>query len=134
MQTRYPALADDERITLSSPHWSIRAAKAGPGRHAIALYHRDEFVDVLVQTPIYQGMIRDAWHGTGPDGEPWTMAWGRLPAGAGTVDVEFTGRGRTSHRTEPSVLAEVFWFAEAPGRFHRVSASSGELRDVVRPG
>ena len=67
-----------------------------------------------------------------PDGEaPWTVVWGRLPAGVESL-AGITVAFRNGRRTQPAARMGMLgrhWAAEVAGRFDKVVVSAGGRRE-----
>lgn len=115
-------------LRLPVSGWTVRVGRAAGDRPALEVYDGARMADVCVATPVSVSVLRGAWRS--PRGAlPWALAWGQLPAGAPSVTACFTSGGRDPATREiPAVVVEgVYWVAEIPGDWARVTVRGGPV-------
>ena len=144
--TRASAAAPDgDPVPLPGTPWSVRPAAGPAGRPAVEIYAGQSVVNVMV-APLLAPRVLGGACSLSWAGQPYTVAWGFLPAGPG-LSVWFSrpvwfGRRMARPRrcaAPVSVIAGSFWIAPARGRFREVTAEHDEGRDrcrvrAARPG
>jgi hypothetical protein len=114
--------ADPDRRLTGTP-WSVRLGRASEGRAALEVYDAGSLIDIVVATRVTPKILRGARRGPRS-----AVAWGRLPADAGSLTVLFSRgrRRRDPHVAEVIAVGGFCWLAVAPGLFDGVTVNQGE--------
>jgi hypothetical protein len=116
------AVADQLSRAVVTPYAAPMPDAARPGDAG----SEEAGLDAPVETLAVDGAVRSL------EGEaPWSVAWGKLPAGITSVRVTFLA-GR---RSEPAARVGVVgrhWAAEVAGRFDKVRVTAGETQATTK--
>jgi hypothetical protein len=86
--------------------------------------------EFAAEEPVEALVVDDALRSL--DGEaPWSVAWGKLPAGVTTVRVAFLAGRRAQPAARVGVVGR-HWAAEVAGRFDKVRIVAGEAQVTTK--
>ena len=126
---RPPGAGGDLVLANSGIVVRLVANPAFDGRPALALLSDDEPVAL---TPALAGsgrVLAGALHGRRGE-RPWSLTWGRLPAGEFSVCAEFVGetQGGAPRTILATRLGPDFWLAETAGDYRGVTVTTAQNR------